>query len=76
MAAETIVEIYRTQENKELFQFCSAVTITYFGKRAMLQGLTGRFTSTCWKELATHLRSKGIVAVDYYRRGKLKTVLL
>lgn len=76
MAAEVVVELYRTQEVKEQYRFCAAVTITYFGKRAMLQGLTGRFTPACWKELATHLKSKGVVAADYYRRGKLKTVML
>lgn len=76
MAAEVVVELYRTQEIKERYQFCAAVTITYFGKRAMLQGLSGKFTLACWQELATHLKSKGVVAADYYRRGKLKTVVL
>ena len=76
MAAETIVEIYRTQEDREKHYFVSAVTISYFGTTAFIQGLSGTFTIQCWKEIREYLISKGIEDVEYYRRGRLKVVKL
>ncbi len=72
MAAEAIVELYRTQEDREKHYFVSVVTVTYFGTTAFIQGLSGTFTIQCWKEIREYLISKGIKEVRYYRRGRLK----
>ena len=74
MTAETIVEIYRTQENRELHSFVAAVTLSYFGRVAMVQALSGTFTVKCWRELSEYLWTKDIDEVHYYRHGKLKVV--
>jgi hypothetical protein len=74
MAAETVVELYRTQERRERFEFNAAVTITYFGNTATLQGLSGRFSHACWSELQQYLLGRGIRQIQYFRRGKLKTI--
>lgn len=74
MTAETVVEIYRTQEDREKHSFVSAVTITYFGNRASIQGLSGTMTIRCWRELKEYLISKGIEEVEYYRKGTLKVL--
>jgi len=72
MTAEIIVEIYRTQQDCEKLTFVSAVTVTYFGNRAFIQGLSGTFTFKCWRELKQYLLDKGISEVEYYRKGRLK----
>lgn len=75
MAAETLVEVYRTQEDKSKFFFVSVCTITYFNDTAFIQGLSGSFTIQCWRELQAYLLSNPKVKkVEYIRRGKLKTI--
>lgn len=76
MAAETVTEIYRTQEKRALYQFKAVVTINYFNGVATLQGLCGSFSMQCWDEIAEHLKSRGIHTVRYLRRGKLKQIIL
>lgn len=74
MAAEVIVEIYRTQEIREQHYFVAAVTISYFGRTAFIQGLSGTFTIKCWREITEYLMSKDIDQVQYYRHGNLRTI--
>lgn len=74
MAAEVITEVYRTQERRECFEFHAAVTITYFGDTATLQGMSGRFSRTCWREIEHYLSGRGIRQAQFFRRGELKTV--
>ena len=74
MTAQTIVEVYRTQEDKANYDFKSVVTISYFGDTAYIQGLSGQFDRKCWREIVDYLESKGIIKFQYYRRGKLKEV--
>jgi len=74
MAAESIVEIYRTQEDVSRHYFVAAVTITWFGKKAFIQGLSGTFSLQCWRELKDYLMSKGCIQAQYYRKGVLKIV--
>jgi hypothetical protein len=74
MAAETIVEVYRTQENRAEHFFVTAVTITYFGKTAFIQGLSDTMTIKCWREIREYLIGKGIEEVQYYRHGTLKVL--
>lgn len=73
MAAEPIVEVYRTQENRQHYQFNAALTITYFGCEATLQGLSGRFSRQCASELLDYLKGRGVKTVRYIRRGRLVT---
>lgn len=73
MAAESVVEVYRTQENRQQYQFNAALTITYFGNEATLQGLSGRFSHQCASELFTYLKGRGVKTVRYIRRGRLIT---
>lgn len=75
MSAQTVVELYRTQEDKTNYDFVSCITITYFGDVAFVQGLsTAGFTTKCWRELYDYLENKGIKQVQYYRKGRLKVV--
>lgn len=74
MGAETLVELYRTQECRKTFKFKSVVTITYFGTSAMLQGMIGTFSKACWYELQEYLISKEITLVQYFRKGTLVTL--
>jgi hypothetical protein len=74
MTAETVVEIYRTQEDRGSHFFVSAVTISYFGNRAFIQGLSGTMTIRCWRELKQYLIERGVEEVEYYRKGVLKTL--
>lgn len=74
MGAESLVEIYRTQENKAKFEFKSVVTITYFGDSATLQGMSGTFNRNCWREIKLHLLKRGINRAMYIRRGKLVVI--
>lgn len=74
MGAQTLVETYRTAEVKELFQFKSVCTLTYFGDIVFISGLSGKFDLSCWKELETYLKSLGKHEAHYLRRGKLKIV--
>lgn len=74
MAAEILMELYRTQEDRANYTFKAAVTISYFNRVAFIQGLSGELSVTCWKEIRTYLLSKGITEVQYLRRGKLKTI--
>jgi len=74
MSAESIVEIYRTQERRDEHFFVSAVTISYFGRTAFIQGLSGTFTIKCWREVTEYLMSKDIDQVQYYRHGFLRTI--
>lgn len=71
MGAQCIIEIYRTEENKELNKFECVVTISYFGQEATLQGLSGNFNLKSASEIKNYLRSKGISKIRYIRRGKL-----
>lgn len=74
MTAEAIVEIYRTQEDKENKTFVAAVTLSYFGRIAMVQALSGTFSTTCWRELGEYLWGKDIDEIHYYRKGRLKII--
>lgn len=66
MSAQVVCEIYRTNENNGTF--VSAVTITYFGTEASIQGLSGTFTLSCWRELTDYLKTvKNIKTVRYFR---------
>lgn len=71
---QVVTEVYRTSEDKVNYTFVSAVFITYFGDVAFIQGLSGTFTTRCWKELYDYLEKKGIKQVQYYRKGELKVV--
>lgn len=71
MAAECLVEVYRTNENKSQYQFTAVVTITYFGDEATLQGMSGSYSQRCHTELMSHLASRGVTKIRYFRRGKL-----
>lgn len=71
---QIIVEVYRTQECKINYSFKSAVTISYFGDIAFIQGLSGTFTTKCWKEIYEYLEKKGIRQGQYFRKGKLKVI--
>lgn len=71
MAAESVVEVYRTQENRQQYQFNAALTITYFGSEATLQGLSGRFSRQCASEIFTYLKGRGVKNIRYIRRGRL-----
>jgi hypothetical protein len=73
---QIVTEIYRTQEAPDDYYFVSAVFITYFGDTAFVQGLSGTFTTKCWREVCSYLKSKGCQQVHYYRRGVLKVVCL
>lgn len=72
MGAEIITEIFRTGENGGTFN--SSCTIQYFNGNAVLQGLSGRFTKACYKEIMDHLKAKGIKEVKFIRHGKLRTI--
>lgn len=74
MVAQTVVEIYRTQEQAEKFQFKAVVTISYFADCAMLQGMSGTFTRECWRELQRYLLERGVNRVQYIRRGELVVI--
>ena len=74
MAAEIITEIYRTQEDRSRHYFVAAVTITYFGRTAFIQALSGTIAVKCWRELMAHLMSKDIDQAQYYRHGQLRTI--
>lgn len=74
MAAEVIVEVYRTQEHRPSYTFSAAITLSYFGEVVMLQGLSGTFSVNDWRELYSYFQSKGIKRALYFRKGKLKEV--
>lgn len=71
---QVIVEIFRTAEDKANYDFKSAVTISYFGDIAFIQGLSGTFTTKCWREVVDYLENKGIKQIQYYRKDRLKIV--
>ena len=73
MSADVITEVYRTQEQRDIYKFKAALTISYFGKEATLQGLSGAITPQCVTELMAYLQAKGVTSVRYFRRGKLIT---
>lgn len=52
----------------------AAVTITYFGRTAFIQALSGTITIKCWREIVEHLMSKDIDQAQYYRHGQLRTI--
>lgn len=75
MAAEILMELYRTQEDRANYTFKAAVTISYFNRIAFIQGLSGTFTITCWRELVKYLfNEKHVTEIQYLRKGKLKTI--
>jgi hypothetical protein len=76
MAEQTVVEVYRTQENKANYDFKSCVTITYFGDVAFIQGLSGEFSVRCGREIVDYLEKKGMKQMQYYRKGELRVVWL
>lgn len=65
MGAETICEIYRTNEKNGTY--CCAVTITYFNNTAFIQGLSGHITKSCYNELYAYLSDKHISDIFYIR---------
>ena len=76
MTAEILTEIYRTDEDRSIYKFSAVVTLSYFGDTCMLMGLSGGFSVDSWRELYTHLQSRGVTKAVYYRRGKLKEVII
>ena len=74
MAAQTVVEIYRTSEH--LGRYRTALTITYFGDTAFIQAVSGTFTPYCWRELAAYFIIKGIKYYQYERRKNGKTIFV
>lgn len=74
MGAQTVVEVYRTGEDKVNKTFISCVTISYFDDIAFVQGLSGTFTTKCWREMYDYLEKKGCRQVQYFRKGRLKVV--
>lgn len=74
MSAQIVIEIYRTGEDRANYSFVSCVTISYFDDIAFIQGLSGTFTTRCWKEIYDYLEHKGIKQVQYFRKGRLKVV--
>jgi hypothetical protein len=74
VGAESLVEVYRTQECRDKFEFKAVVTITYFSDSATLQGLSGSFTKKCWFELQDYLVTRGVTKVQYFRKGNLVTL--
>ena len=76
MSAEAIVEIFRTQENRSTYSFVASVTITYFGDTAFIQGLSGTFTTACWRELYAYFKARGVKEAKYYRKDVLKTIII
>jgi len=71
---QVVTEIYRTQEHKANYTFVSAVFITYFSDVAFIQGLSGTFTTRCWRQIVDYLEKKGIKQIQYYRKDRLKIV--
>jgi hypothetical protein len=71
---QAVSEIFRTQEDKANYDFVSAVFISYFGDVAFIQGLSGTFTTRCWREIYDYLEKKGIKQIQYYRKDRLKVV--
>ena len=71
---QVVTEIYRTNEAKNNYTFTCAVFITYFGDTAFIQGLSGTFTTKCWREIVDYLEKKGIKQIQYYRKDRLKVV--
>ncbi|QCQ59223.1 hypothetical protein Barba19A_gp143 [Rheinheimera phage vB_RspM_Barba19A] len=76
MAEQTVVEVYRTQEDKANYDFVSCVTISYFDDIAFIQGLSGTFTTKCYKEIVDYLERKGMKQIQYFRKGRLKVIWL
>ena len=76
MSAQTVVELYRTAEDKVNKTFCSCITISYFDDIAFVQGLSGTFTTKCYKEILDYLEKKGCTKVQYLRKGRLKIILI
>jgi hypothetical protein len=74
MSAEIVTEVFRTQEDREKHKFSAVVTITYFNGTATLQGLSGKFSKSCWTELQEYLLSKGVQRVQFLRKGVLKVI--
>lgn len=74
MGAQTVVEIYRTQEQRGTFHFKSVVTIIYFADCATLQGMSGTFNRKCWREIEQYLLERGVNHVQYIRRGQVVTI--
>ena len=73
MAAEVIVEIYRTNENIEEHTFTSSIVITYTNGVAFIQALSSTMTLACWKEIRDYLISNPrVIRAEYLRKGKLK----
>jgi hypothetical protein len=70
MAAEVLVEIYRTNEVRSAFTFDAVVTISYFGDTARLSGMSGSFSHYARKEVQAYLLKRGVKEVHYIRRGK------
>lgn len=72
MGAQSVVEIYRTAEHGGKYK--TAMTITYFDDAATIQGVSGTFTTECWRELMAYLIIKGIKYYQYERRKNGKVI--
>lgn len=67
MGAQIITEIYRTREQNGTYH--AAYTITYFGSTAQIQGLSGRVSPACIRELIRYLQTKtDITHLSYIRK--------
>lgn len=71
---QVVVELYRTNEDRDNHTFTACVTISYFGDTAFIQGLDDTLTIQCWREIRGYLESKGIKQAQYFRKGRLKTI--
>lgn len=62
---DIISGIYRTKEHSGTFK--TAFILTFFGKTAFVQGLSGNPDIECFIELRDWLKAEGFLELKYYR---------
>lgn len=72
MGAQTLTEIYRSDERDGTFR--ASVVVTYFGvighREAYISALSSSVTRRCVKELEQHLRNNGVTRYHFHHRGR------
>lgn len=74
MAASSLIEAYRFSEGGGTYE--SFTTVIYFHDEALIVGLDRGITPSQYREIKSHLKSKGVRVARYLRHGKVKNTLI
>ena len=74
MGAQRVADVYRTAEHGSTFR--TAYYLSYYGSEVTAQGISGKFTIMCAKELVAFFVMAGIKTVRFTRvkHGKARMV--